>query len=319
MRQRLESLADRLSTDRLIRYWGFENRPEIVARLSVPRERPPDPAGATAPSTGSTPAAPWDEQVSMLVGRGDLTGALAAAWNDIEENGPPRIRFYLAVVQRMAARSPGPSTEVRAAIDRLVDAFGGQLDESDVLRLSHIRIRHLGERTDRLGVSHRRFTSRWNDATGRLLQARLLLTSGQAYNQVSRLCKEARGLYQSMPEEGGRAGLYATAYLCLLDGVAHIGAVAAYRNDSFYNDAFEAFARALELAMRANHESLIQTCLRWFGWLGRFVAAVPGPASSVLSTGIDAVLGSHGLTRDSVAALGVPEVPWYDEGLLFTV
>ena len=51
-----------------------------------------------------------------------------------------------------------------------------------------------------------------------------------------------------MPEEGGRAGLYATAYLCLLDGVAHIGAVAAYRNDSFYNDAFEAFARALELA-----------------------------------------------------------------------
>ena len=42
-----------------------------------------------------------------------------------------------------------------------------------------------------------------------------------------------------MPEKGGKAGHYATAYLYLLDGIAHVGAVSLYRNESFYNDAFE--------------------------------------------------------------------------------
>ncbi len=182
-------------------------------------------------------------------------------------------------MQRIAARRPGPSTEVAAAIDRLVGAFGDRLDESDVLRLAHIRTRHLGEKTDRLGLAHRKFASRWNDATARLMQARLLLATGQAYNQVSRLCKEARGLYESMPEKGGKAGLYATAYLHLLDGIAHIGAVSLYKSESFYNDAFEGFGRALELAGRAGHDDLIRACLRWFGWLGRFTAIAQGPRS----------------------------------------
>ena len=52
---------------------------------------------------------------------------------------------------------------------------------------------------------------------GKLIEARLVLTTGQAYNQVSRLCKEARGLYGAMPEKGGKAGLYATAYAHLLE------------------------------------------------------------------------------------------------------
>ena len=39
-------------------------------------------------------------------------------------------------------------------------------------------------------------------------------------------------LYESMPENGGKAGQYATAYLYLLDGIAHVGAVSLYKNDS---------------------------------------------------------------------------------------
>jgi hypothetical protein len=323
VRQRLTSLAERLSAERLIRYWGFENQPAIVARLSALVPGHSSPQGGASPSAGpgSTPAAasPWDEQVPILVQRGDLAGALDAAWNDISENGPARIRFYLAVVQRMAARAPGPSTDVRGAIDRLVDGFGGRLDESDVLRLGHIRMRYLGEKADRLGVSHRKFESRWNAATALLMQARLLLTTGQAYNQVSRLCKESRSLYESMPEKGGRAGVYATSYLALLDGVANIGAVSTYKNASFYNDAFEAFARAIDLAIQANHDGLIQSCLRWFGWLGQFTAAAAGPPLSLLSTGIDAVLRSHGLSRESLGAARAPEIPWYDEFQLFPV
>jgi hypothetical protein len=323
VRQRLEFLADRLGTERLIRYWGFENQPAIVARLSALLPRHSSPPGAAAPSTshGSTPAPPasWDEQVPILVQRGDIVGALEAAWNDIHENGPARIRFYLAVVQRMAARAPGPSADVRNALDRLVDAVGGRLDESDVLRLAHIRMRYLGDRTNRLGVSHRKFESRWNGATAGLMQARLLLTTGHAYNQVSRLCKESLCLYESMPEKGGRAGLYATAYLALLDGVANIGAVSIYKSDSFYNDAFEAIARSLDLAIRANHDGLIQSCLHWFGWLSNFTATATGPPLSILSKGIDAVLRSHGLSRESMAAAGAPEIPWYDELQLFPV
>jgi len=319
VRDRFSSLSDKLATERLIRYWGFENQQAIVARLSELVERPPAPTGASSSSSPSTPVVPWDVQVPKLVERGDLAGALEAAWNDIEENGPSRIRFYMAVVQRIAARLPGPSTEVSAAIDRLVGAYGARLDESDVLRLAHIRMRHLGEKTDRLGVAHRKFESRWNDATARLMQARLLLTTGQGYNQVSRLCKDARGLYESMPEKGGRAGLYATAYLHLLDGIAHIGAVSLYRNESFYNDAFAEFGRALEIASRAGHDALIQACLRWFGWLGRFTVVAQGLPFSLLSTGIEAVLKSHGLTSAAVAAAGVPEIPWYDEVQLFPV
>jgi hypothetical protein len=326
VRVRFEELAEKLAIDRLIRYWGSENQPAVVARLSelAGRPQPPTPAEpaatpGSAPPTAPAPVVPWDEQVPRLVARGDLVGALEAAWNDILENGPPRIRFYLAVVQRIAARRPGPSTEVVAAIDRLVGTFGEKLDESDILRLAHIRMRHLGERADRLGVAHRKFASRWNDAMARLLQARLLLTTGQAYNQVSRLCREARGLYEAMPERGGKAGLYATAYLHLLDGIAHIGAVSLYQNDSFYQDAFEGFGRALDLAGRAGDDALIRACLSWFAWLGRFTRIAAGPPLSLLSAGIEAVLSSHGLAPGSAGPAGVPEIPWYDEAQLFPV
>jgi hypothetical protein len=317
VRERLASMTEKLATERLIRYWGFENQPTVVARLRGGEPLPAPAEGAPPPAT--TPALPWDEQVPRLIERGDFAGALEAAWNDIHETGPSRIRFYLAVVQRIAARRPGPSTEVSAAIDRLLGAFGDRLDESDILRLAHIRTRHLGEKTDRFGVAHRKFESRWNDATARLMQARMLLTTGQAYNQVSRLCKEARGLYESMPEKGGKAALYATAYLNLLDGIANVGAVSVYRNASFYNDAFDAFGRSLELATRVGDDPMIRACLRWFGWLGRFTRPAGGATSSILSAGIEAVLRSHGLTIDAMAAAGIPEIPWYDEAWLFPV
>jgi hypothetical protein len=316
-RKRLSSLTEKLAIERLIRYWGFENRPATVARLESLVPRPPAPSSST--KEAAEPVVPWDEQVPKLLERGDLTGALEAAWNDIHENGPARIRFYLAVVQRIAARLPGPSTEVTAAIDRLVGTFSARLDESDVLRLAHIRMRHLGEKSDRFGTANRKFASRWNDATAQLMLARRTLTTGQAYNHVSRLCKEARGLYESMPEKGGKAGQYATAYLYLLDGIAHVGAVSLYNNESFYTDAFEQFGRALEMASRAGHDALTQACLRWFGWLGQFTMVAQGPALSLLSAGIEAVLRSHGLTTAAVAAAGVPEIPWYDENLLFPI
>ena len=147
----------------------------------------------------------------------------------------------------------------------------------------------------------------------------MLLTTGQAYNMVSRLCKEARGLYESMPDKGGKAGLYAMAYLHLLDGIAHVGAVSLYKNASFYNDAFDAFGRSLELATRVGDDPMIRACLRWFGWLGRFTRSGVEATSSILSAGIEAVLKSHGLTIDAMAAAGIPEIPWYDEAWLFPV
>ena len=181
----------------------------------------------------------------------------------------PRARFYLAIVQRIAARRPATSTEVSAAIDRLVQSYGQVLDESDVLRIAHLRMRlPARDRSARLGIAHRKFESRWNDATAQLMQARLLLIQGQAYNQVSRHCKEARALFEAMPEKGGAAGIYATAYLHLLDGIAHVGAVSTFKNSSFYTDAFANFGRALDLAGQAGGDDVIRTCLCWFGWLG---------------------------------------------------
>ena len=82
-----------------------------------------------------------------------------------------------------------------------------------------------------------------------------------------------------MPEKGGKAGHYATAYLHLLDGIAHVGAVSLYRNESFYNDAFDQFGRALDTASRAGHDALTRACLRWFGWLGQFTVVARGTSA----------------------------------------
>ena len=59
------------------------------------------------------------------------------------------------------------------------------------------------------------------------------------------------------------------------------------------------FGRALELASRADHDALIQSCLRWFGWLGQFTVGRTGPPPSLLTAGIEAVLLVTRPTKES--------------------
>ncbi len=307
---RFEGLTKRLSTDRLIRYWGFENRSDIATKLAELAR--PQPAETPQDTTID-----WAERADNLVKCGDLAGALEAAWNSVLGDGPFRARRYLCIIQRIASRYPFPVSEARAAIGRISLQFGDQLDEADTLRLLHLRLRYLDDSTVELAHFNRRYESTWNEATAKVLQAWLLLHAGTVYNQVSKYCKEARKLYEAMPERGGETGVYAIAYVDLLDGIAHIGAVSAFSNESFYTDAFERFGNALELAMSISAEDEIRASFRWLGWLAQFTRLYPDPPLSLIYMGIEAILRSQGLTFGSYSDCGVPEIPKYDEDRLF--
>jgi hypothetical protein len=308
---RFEGLTKRLSTDRLIRYWGFENRSDIAAKLAeFARPQPP-------PETQQDTTTDWAERADDLVKSGDLAGALEAAWNSILADGPYRARRYLCIVQRIASRYPFPVAEARAAISRISSQFGDQLDEADALRLLHLRLRYLDDPAVEPAHFNRRYQSTWNEATAKVLQAWLLLRAGTSYNLVSKYCREARKLYEAMPERGGEAGIYALSYIDILDGIAHIGAVSAFSNASFYTDAFERFGNALELAMIISAEDEIRASFRWLGWLARFTRLYPDPPLSLIHTGIEAILRSRGLTVGSSGDYGAPEIPKYDEDRLF--
>jgi hypothetical protein len=309
VRGRFEELARRLSTDRLIRYWGFENKPAIVAKLAELDRIEPE----ALPESSQ----PWSDVAEERVKKGDLSGALDAAWNAIGTEGPSRARIYLSILQRMASRFPFPVSEATTAIGRVALQYGDTLEEADALRLIHLRLRYLNDPAVDLNLLNRRYESTWNHATALLIRAWLCLRAKGGYNQVSKLCKEGRKLYESMPERGGAAGVYATAYLHLLDGIAHIGAVATFSNESFYTDAFEQFARALELSTSISAEDEIRASFHWLGWLAQFTRLYPDPPLSLVYAGTEAILRSQGLTTESFSKIGVPEIPRYDEDRIF--
>jgi hypothetical protein len=309
-RTRFEELVRKLAIDRLVRYWGFENQPEIAARLAALQR-----LEEAAPETLPRPARDWADVAEDRIKEGDLMGALEAAWNVVRSDGPWRARLYLSVVQRVAARFL--ISEATAAINRIVQQYGDKLDEADALRLIHLRLRYLNDPAIEPALLNRRYASTWNEATARLIQAWLVIRSGTSYNQVSKLCREARKLYEAMPERGGEAGLYATAYLHLLDGIAHIGAVSVYSNASFYTDAFEHFGKALELATSISAEDEIRASFHWLGWLAQFTRLYPDPPLSLVYAGIDAILRSQGLSAESYSKVGIPEIPRYNEDRIF--
>jgi hypothetical protein len=174
-RKRFAELDERLSADRLARYWEAENRPAVAAEL---RRR----AGSPAPSRSPVPPGPapvetlppgkdWSDVAREAVARGELAKALSAAWNSVFAEGPHTIELYLTVVQRMAGLSP-PRAELAAALNRLDKAYGPeQIGEANLLRIAHLRVRHLGATEEDVYPLLQARQGEWARAVGVLMRA----------------------------------------------------------------------------------------------------------------------------------------------------
>ncbi len=308
-RSRFEDLARRLGTDALVRHWEREHRHDVAARLQslqkIP-ELPPLPPGQS-----------WSDITRQRLEQQDHAGALEAAWNALETDGPGYFRLYLGVVQSLAARLPRPVAAVQAALDRLMQQFEATLDEGDFLRVVHLKVRHLGAT---LGSELSRlagpYESRWNEGTALLLRAWLQARQGQGFKQTSFLCREGCARFQAMPEGGGPAGVYACAYLYLLDGIAHAFHVAASGQVDYYADALDCFTQSFSLAIQTDAEELVRSSCRWLGWLSWLTGLDSTPLLRRVHLGARALLQSQGIVPESVWA-GVPEIPLYDEAILF--
>ena len=259
----------------------------------------------------------WSDVAKQRRERGDLPEALEAAWNAIQTEGPAYCRLYLSILQQFAGRFPRPLAEARAALDRLTQVHGPHLDESDLLRIVHLKMRYLGVPDGELGKLDRPYESRWNLGAALVIRAWLQIRKGEGFGLVSRLCRDGRQTFEAMPEGGGDAGAYARAYLNLIDGVAHIGYVSSNGQVDYYIDALDCFSRSFVLASRIDAGDLVQATFRWLDWLGRLTSFCPDPPLSQVYLGVKAILQSHGLASDGGKALGVPEIPAYDEEKLF--
>jgi hypothetical protein len=118
---------------------------------------------------------------------------------------------------------------------------------------------------------------------------------------------------------GGQGGRYARAYLSLLDGIAHIGFVAAGGPPAYYSDALGRLGTALQLAGEVGATDVQRGATQWLARLSVLTGLTPGPAAQTIQTAAEALLRLHAGIGPGPAARDAPEIPWYDEGYIFPV
>jgi hypothetical protein len=312
LRERFAEIEQRLGRDQLIRCWEFENQPAYAARLAGQGQ----PAEPFEPPAAPPERRDWSDIAREKRDAGELNEALEASWNAIRLEGPWHVRAYLALVQRIASRLAPPRSALAAMIDRLPKSILGGLDEADFLREQHIRYRYLNARPADLVGLDRRYSSGWVEAVALAMRARILLQGNSSFNAASALCRSARALCEAMPEGGGEPGLYARAYVDLLDGIAHVGAIGQYRDLSFCADAFRLFTESFRRASQADADGLRREILRWLGWLANLTRGSDERSLAMIYAGIEGILRSLGLRVEELSSGEIPEIPWYDDDVL---
>ena len=315
LRERFGAIDANLRLEQLIRAWEFEGQAGIAAKLGGHRRR----GEPTDPPPEPPPNQEWNDIARKLRDGGDLRGALEAAWNAMRLEGAWHIRIYLGIVQLFASRLSPTRSELVAMIERVPEVILDGLDEADALRLAHIKSRYLNAHGAELGRLDRSYASRWVEATSLLIRARDSLRVDSAYVLASQACLGARKLYEAMPQAGGPAGLYARAYVDLLDGISHIGAIGLYRDLSFCTDAFRLFTDCFRRATQADSESLAKASLDWLGWLANLTRGSTDAPLSLIHAGIEGILRSQEIPIEAIAQGGIPEIPWYDEDVIFAL
>lgn len=302
-------IDEMLSLQRLMNRWKYEQRSELAKQMDKTYAKFFAVANPTAPPQ------------SIPVETSDLPGPLDEQLKAIPEDGISAVRKYLGLVQRMAARGAEQIPVVKKALDQLNDLDqiyleGSIFDESARLQMAHIQGRWLGVDEARLVILRQQLEGSWNSAAACAIRARLL-SGSDGYSRISQICKRGRKLIEAMPQHGGPAGTYLTSYLCLLDGIAHIGGAAKYGNVGFYADAFEQLRRAWELADGASDVALAETAIDWIAQLTKSTRLLAGTKWHIVHIGVDAFLTTQGLSGELLSKRGSPDIPWYDERWLF--
>jgi hypothetical protein len=285
--EKLVSLHDKLSAQRLAARWEYERQSTLARRvLEV---------------AALHHAIPWDGLARLRAREGEWTGAIEAALSAIRET-PDVVPVFdaLALVRHI----PDPSQRGLSA-RRVIDAIDDRLDRGGVhplaieeitLHLADLELRVLGEipaaRT-RLDVA---FTVGWHQALRAVILGNAYLRAGE-HVRASKVCAEGRALVEAMSNRGGSPGQWAIAYLAYLEGVANFGAVAIFSDTSYLADAYEAFVRAVDGAIGAYgaKDPLVEAGAHWLRWLVAFATSTGAPNLKTVKMGVEAYLRARQL------------------------
>lgn len=318
-RSRFTDLETRFSPDRLAKAWDAESRPATGDKLRKQSAPPPPPKPPETTPEVPTPGKDWSDLAREHLNKGEISQALTTAWNALFAEGPHKSDLYLMVVQRAAALSP-VRAEIVTALNRLKEAYSPELiGEANLIRAAHIWMRYLAASEDDVYRYLPVARTDWGKAVGALMRAVFAVRRTGAYAETAKFCAEGSSIFAKMPQGGGEVGRYARGYLALLDGVAHVGFVAAGGSPDYYSDALTKFGTALQLAGEVGARDLLRAAVQWLNWLAWLAGLTPGKTATTIRTAAEAMLKLYGGTGPGLGVVETPDVPPYDEAYLFPV
>jgi hypothetical protein len=293
-RARLAALSAALSPRRLAARLEHEGRADLARRV----------AGRWAEEDAEL----WGVLARLDAEAGRPADALGAALQGARAGDADARDLALRIARAAAAAPDGQATAMTAA-----EALRELVDDDDArLALADLEA-HLGRSDAALRLLSQPGATPWREMRRCMVRARAHADLG-AWPAVSGAVEAAALLLRDAPADGaGPLARAAEAYLLLLDGIAHFGAVAQLSEPEYLALALERFARSAELARALPDPAIAAAALHWIGWLRRFAGGGDG-AFATVRLGVDAYLSALGadvadLDRRARAA---PPLPWYD-------
>lgn len=281
---------------------------DAVERL---REKAGDRAGA-ADAAARRPRHP--EEYSLI----DYARSLLRAGEEGREELERLTDMVRETDAGAGARPPGReqgNTEAEAGPKR----GQHQLREEEYLYLTYVHGRWLCHADEALlWLIRRDFSVSWNRVVRCMLAARI--TAGkEEWVRTAAHCRDGRRHVGQMSNAGGEYGRYATAYLDLLDGIAHVCAVhrQSHAND-YLSVAFDRLRGAWEGLRQVGAADEEEVFTYWLSLLAELAGR--DARLAMLRLGVEAFLESRGAGRARVTHGGgeSPPLPWFDELRVFT-
>jgi hypothetical protein len=282
---------------------------DAVERL---REKAGDQAGA---ADASARRRGRSEESSVIDYARSLLGAGEERREDLE-----RLTNMVREMDAATGAAPPGGERGNTHADAATEPKPGQhqLSEEEYLYLTYVHGRWLCQADEALRWLLRRdFSISWNRVVRCLLAARF--TAGREESvRTSAHCRDGRRHIGEMSNAGGAHGRYATAYLDLLDGIAHVCAVHRQNHASDYlSTAFDRLRGAWEGLRQVGAMDEEEALTDWLSLLAELAGR--DPRLAMLGLGVEAFLQSGGAGRARVThGTDLPPIPWFEEPRVFT-
>jgi hypothetical protein len=260
---------------------------------------------------------PWDLLARLREDAGDRTGA-AAARRNIARSPQEEEASLVQDMRVAAALGVEGRAELERGVARLRSGLAGKakrrLSDETFLYLVYVNTALLGNTDESLQLLKRDFAVSWHAILKAILMARLS-ASRSDWIEVGRCCRDARQGIGRLPDRGSRRGRYALAYVDLLDGLAHMGAVDAGQDSGYLIDAFEKLQAAWSGMQEFQGNELEPPILAAFARLAQ--TALAQPKLATLASGVRGFCLTVGIPANTTEARLAPPVPWIPERALF--